>query len=224
MVATAVNLRDDFSESEKAEILEKWEKITFRVYGMFRRDARWAVGHYVRLAWRVVNESLSSKQVLEELSQIGKNFPVEEAVENLRNANCYTYWGEELRYFLHKYEQHLSKQEGQNFDNEQWHRIWEATSARSVEHIRPQNWWISRGKVSDEGMMHSLGNLILLPPGLNSKLQDKSPRKKADSYNKTGLLIARDVADSVVKSGWTLKKIRERESQLIEWALQEWAD
>ena len=224
MVATAVHLRQDFTEGDKAKILNRWEKVTFRIYGMFRKDARWAVGDYVRLAWRIVNEELSSTETLKGLSEIGSKFPVEEAIENLRNANCYTYWGEELRYFLHRYEEHLSKEAGQNFDNEQWHRIWATNSARSIEHIRPQSWWTSRGKESDEGRMHSLGNLVLLPPGLNSKLQDKPARKKVDAYTKTGLLIAQEVAGIVSTSGWKSRTMKEREAHLLEWAMQEWAD
>ena len=224
MVATAVHLRQDFTEDEKAKILNRWEKVTFRIYGMFRKDARSAVGDYVRLAWRIVNEPLSPCETLKGLSEIGGKFPVDEAVENLRNANCYTYWREELRYFLHRYEEHLSKKAGQNFDNEQWSRIWAATSAGSIEHIRPQSWWTSRGKESDEGRMHGLGNLLLLPPSLNSKLQDKPARKKVDDYTKTGLLIAQEVADIVSTSGWTLKTLKEREAHLLEWAMQEWAD
>ena len=224
MVATAVHLREDFTAHERSRILRRWEKVTFRIYGMYRKDARWAVGDYVRLAWSVVNEQLSSDAVLKGLSAIGSKFPVEDAIENLRETNCYTYWGEELRYFLHRYEEHLSKQAGQNFDNEQWRRIWAATSARSIEHIRPQSWWTSRGRESDEGRMHGLGNLLLLPPGLNSKLQDKPARKKVDAYTKTGLLIAQEVADTVSKSGWNFRTMKEREAHLLEWAMQEWAD
>ena len=224
MVATAVHLRQDFTDRERDRILHRWEKVTFRIYGMYRKDARWAVGDYVRLAWRIANEKLSSDETLKGLSAIGSNFPVEEAIENLRDANCYTYWGEELRYFLHRYEEHLSKKAGQNFDNEQWSRIWATTSARTIEHIRPQSWWTSRGRESDEGRMHGLGNLLLLPPGLNSKLQDMSERKKVDDYTKTGLLIAQEVADTVSTTGWNFKIMKEREAQLLEWAKQEWAD
>ena len=172
----------------------------------------------------LLTSPLSPCETLKGLSEIGGKFPVDEAVENLRNANCYTYWREELRYFLHRYEEHLSKKAGQNFDNEQWSRIWAATSAGSIEHIRPQSWWTSRGKESDEGRMHGLGNLLLLPPSLNSKLQDKPARKKVDDYTKTGLLIAQEVADIVSTSGWTLKTLKEREAHLLEWAMQEWAD
>lgn len=224
MVATAIHLRQDFTESERTSIISRWEKVTFRIYGMFGKDARWAVGDYVRLAWKIVNEQLSSDEILKRLAEIGRKFPVAEAVENLRNENCYTYWGEELRYLLYRYEEHLSEKAGQNFDNEQWHRIWASSSASSIEHIRPQSWWISRGKESDEGRMHGLGNLLLLPPGLNSKLQDKPERKKVDAYTRTGLLIAQEVAYIVSTSGWTLRTMKERETHLLEWAIQEWSD
>ena len=224
MVATAMHLRQDFTESEKTSIISRWEKVTFRIYGMFGKDARWAVGDYVRLAWKIVNEQLSSDEILKRLAEIGRKFPVAEAVENLRNENCYTYWGEELRYLLYRYEEHLSEKAGQNFDNEQWRRIWASSSASSIEHIRPQSWWTSRGKESDEGRMHGLGNLLLIPPGLNSKLQDKPTREKADAYTKTGLLIAQEVADIVSTSGWTLRTMKERETHLLEWAIQEWSD
>ena len=72
--------------------------------------------------------------------------------------------------------------------------------------------------------MHGLGNLLLLPPGLNSKLQDMPERKKVDDYTKTGLLIAQEVAGTVSTSGWTFKTMKERETHLLEWAMQEWAD
>ena len=72
--------------------------------------------------------------------------------------------------------------------------------------------------------MHGLGNLLILPPGLNSKLQDKPARKKAAEYTKTGLLIAQEVADVVSTSGWTFKTMKEREGRLLEWAIQEWSD
>ena len=36
MVATAVHLRQDFTDHERARILRRWEKVTFRIYGMYR--------------------------------------------------------------------------------------------------------------------------------------------------------------------------------------------
>ena len=224
LLATAIYLREDLTEYEKSRLLGRWERVTFRIYGMYRKDARWAVGDYVRLAWRIMNEELSVDRILEGLSKIGNTFPVKGAVDSLRNTDCYTYWGEELRYFLHRYEEHLSREAGQKFDNEQWERIWATTSAKSIEHVQPQSWWPSQHMESVEGSMHSLGNLLLLPPGLNSQLKDKPPQEKVEAYTKTGLLIAQEVTEVVSTSGWSLETIMHRETHLLDWAIREWAD
>lgn len=222
MVATAVYLRSDFTEDEKAKILRRWENVTFRIYGMFRRDARTAVGDYVRLAWSIVRSKPSAEEVLNRLSSIGANFPIAKAVESLRGTDCYTGWGEELRYFFRRYEEHLAQKARQNFNNEQWNHIWEASAADSIEHIRPQNYWASLGLESPYDEIHRLGNLLILPPKLNSKLKDKSPGEKADEYKKTGLLVVQEVVNQL--PAWGPKSIEERENALLQWALQEWAD
>lgn len=224
MVAASVYLRQDFAEDERDQILRRWEKVTFRIYGMFNKDARTAVGDYVRLAWCIWNESLSADEVLERLSRIGKSFPVDRAVEELEKADCYTDWTEELRYLLYKYEEHLTAKTGQNFSNKQWDRIWESSSTNSIEHIRPQSWWTKRSNDPDLTQMHRLGNLMMLPPGLNSKLQDKPPKRKARAYTKTGLLAAQEVSDLIQESGWSRKVMAEREDALLKWARKEWAD
>ena len=224
MVAASVYLRQDFSEDERDQILLRWEKVTFRIYGMFNKDARTAVGDYVRLAWCIWNESLSADEVLKRLSRIGKTFPVDRAVEELRKTDCYTDWTEELRYFLHKYEEHLAAKAGQNFSNKQWDRIWESSPTNSIEHIRPQSRWTKKSSDPDLTQMHRLGNLMMLPPGLNAKLQDKSPRKKTRAYTKTGLLATQEVSDFIEKSGWSFKVMAAREEALLKWARLEWTD
>jgi hypothetical protein len=214
LVATAVNLRQDIGDEEKAQILRRWENVTFRIYGMYGKDARTAVGDYVRLAWSIIREDLSPTDIMEELSMIGAEYPISSAVEERQEENCYTDWQEELRYFLCRYEEHLARQAGQNFNNEQWNRIWQANAADSIEHIVPQS----------EGLewVHWLGNLVVLPPKLNSRLGLKTPRQKADAYRNTGLLVVQEVVDRLPK--WGRKAILEREAALLEWAKQEWAD
>ena len=224
MVAASVHLRQDFTEDERAQILHRWERVTFRIYGMFNKDARTAVGDYVRLAWCIWNESLSADEVLKRLSGIGRSFPVDRAVEELWETDCYTDWKEELRYFLYKYEEHLAVKAGQNFSNEQWDRIWESSPTSSIEHIRPQSWWTKKSSDPDLTKMHGLGNLMMLPPGLNAKLQDKPPSKKIRSYTKTGLLAAQEVSDLISERGWSLKVIAARKDALLKWARLEWAD
>ena len=123
LVATAVNLRQDLTEDEKTDILRRWENVTFRIYGMLRKDARTAVGDYVRLAWRIIAQKLPAAAKLEKLSGIGAGFPITGAAKNLEKTNCYEGWQEELRYFFYRYEEHLARKAGQNFNNEQWNRI-----------------------------------------------------------------------------------------------------
>ena len=65
---------------------------------------------------------------------------------------------------------------------------------------------------------------MLLPPKLNSALQDKPAKGKATDYRKTGLLIAGEVADVIDTAGWKSKSIKEREERLLKWAAEEWAD
>lgn len=222
MVATAVYLRPDFTEEEKDKILRRWENVTFRIYGMFGKDARTARGDYVRLSWNIVKGKQSANQVLERLSSIGADFPIAAAVKNLRGTDCYTGWGEELRYFFHRYEEHLARKAGQNFDNEQWNRIWQSSAADSIEHIRPQSYWASLGLESDPNDVHRLGNLLILPPRLNSRLGAKAPKEKADEYRKTGLLLAQEVVDFLPE--WNIDFVEDREEYLLNWAQLEWAD
>ena len=222
LVATAVNLRQDLTDSEKTDILRRWENVTFRIYGMLGKDARTAVGDYVRLAWRITQQKLPAAAILERLSVIGAEFPIAEAVKNLEGTDCYQGWQEALRYFLYRYEEHLARKAGQNFNNEQWNRIWQSSAADSIEHIRARSWWESAGLEPNPDEVHRLGNLLILPPRLNSKLGAKAPHDKADDYRNTGLLVAQQVAERL--NDWSFEVTKERETILLEWALQEWAD
>jgi hypothetical protein len=217
LLATAICLRNDITIAQRKKLLDHWEKVTFRIYGMLGNDARVRVGDYVRLAWRVVNEKLSVEDIGLAIGEIGSEFPIERAVEALAKANCYEGWESELRYFMFRYEEHLCHKMGLNFKNEQWAKVWMVSPSDSIEHIWPK----SKAKVNSK---HRIGNLVLLSPNLNSKLQDISPKAKADAYRQTGLLIAGEVANTIEASGWNAKSIAAREKVLLEWASAEWAD
>jgi hypothetical protein len=216
LVATAIHLRSDLTDVHKTKILRRWENVAFRMFGMFGLDARYAVGDYVRLAWRIVNENLSPDGILTELADIGAEYSIAKAVDKLRRTDCYNGWQEELRYFMFRYEEYLTHQAGQHFNNEQWSRIWLSTASDSIEHILPQS--------SGNKKVDWLGNLVLLPPKLNSKLRALAPSKKAEEYRRTGLLIAGKAADQMDRSRWGPGQITIREDELLEWAMVEWAD
>ncbi len=217
LLATAIHLRDDIDQTQRDALLGRWEKVTFRIYGLLGNDARTRVGDYVRLAWRVINEDLSPAAIDAEIRDIGKDFTIEDAINGMRSSNCYEGWESELRYFMFRYEENLAVEKKLNFRNEQWEKIWMVSPSESIEHI-----W-ANSKAPDKHR-NRLGNLVLLPPKLNSTLQDDAPRDKAEAYRQTGLLIAREVANMIEKQGWNTRSIEEREDALLKWAATEWAD
>jgi hypothetical protein len=217
-LAVAIHLRDDLSKSEKEKLLSRWEKVTFRIYGMLGKDARTRVGDYVKLAWRVVNEKLAANGISKAIGDIGDGFPIDDAIEGLRNGNCYEGWQVELRYFMFKYEEFLSKKQGMNFKNDQWQKIWMASPSDSIEHIVPKS-------KAPEKQKHRLGNLVMLPPKLNSKLKDKPTKEKVGDYTRTGLLVAGRVSSIFAEgNGWKREQIDKWEEELVSWAAREWAD
>ena len=216
LLAVSVMLRD-FPEEEERRLLDQWEKTSFRIFGLCRKDARTGVGDFVRLASEIQNNlNLSSDDISEKIRQIGAGYTIDEVRDQLWNADCYNGWEAELRYVLCRYEEHLAKQRGQTFDNEQWNRIWQESAANSIEHILPQSRETQYG-----GQVHRLGNLLLLPPRLNSGLGGKDPQAKVDDYRRTGLLSAGDVAETICKHGWDEAQIEIREDEITTWIYDE---
>ena len=214
-LGVAIELGDTVNSTEKANLLKQWEKTTFRIYGLSRKDARVSVGDYVRLAWRIVKENPRSSEILSDIEIIGNRFPIEDAIGIIEDSgNCYDSWQEELRYFMYRYEEHLRSKENMHYENDEWIEIWSKTASNSIEHIYPQ----SKAK---ETRKHNLGNLLVIPPNLNSKLGNKPFQEKRKSYMDTGLAIAKEVGRNKT---WTYKKIKERQSKLLEFAKAEWGN
>lgn len=218
LLAVSIHLGDNFSSTERKKLLTRWEKVSFRIYGMCGWDARTRVGDYVRLAWNITQENVGAKAALDEIGVIGEDYPIDDAISSVEDTNCYEGWEDELRYFLFRYEEFLSKEKGLNFKNEQWERIWELSPIKSIEHIVPQS------KAPDK-IKHRLGNLMMLPPNLNSRLQDSPPTKKLGAYRDTGLITAQEVASdwSWTKSSRS-KSVGLREQKILQWAREEWDD
>jgi len=224
LVAVAVLLRD-FDAEEQRALLDAWEQVSFRIFGLCRKDARSKVGDYVRLAWEISANEADVGEIREELDRIGSDdeeHGIEWAVEHTRDHNCYEGWEEELRYLLFRYEQHLAGQKGTELTNEQWNRVWATSPAKSIEHVLPQSKGSDR-RDEDDVFVHRLGNLTMLPPGLNSQLRDRDPIEKVDEYRETGLLITSDVARRIEDAGgWGVEQVAEREDQILEWIRETW--
>ena len=104
LLATAIHLRKDIAPTLRKQLLSRWERVSFRIYGLLSNDARTGVGKYVRLAWQIVKKKLSADAIDQALVEIGEDFPIEDAVALLRNNDCYDDWEAELRYFMFRYE------------------------------------------------------------------------------------------------------------------------
>lgn len=204
-------------DRRRRELLAIWEKVSFRIYGLWYKDARTGVGDYVRLAWEVINEKMSAKEIRARILAIGSSYPIQGAIDALRKTNCYSGWTDSLRYLLFRYEEHLAKERRQKVDNVQWELVWSKNASLSIEHIWPQS-------AAPEDVKHTLGNLMLLPPGRNSQLGDQSPRSKATPYRETGFYHAAEVADMLDEARWSKKACEKRERKILEWVSQEWAD
>jgi hypothetical protein len=56
LLAVAIKSAKGVTESERDRLLEQWERITFRIFGLFDKDSRTKVGDYVRLAFKIVKQ------------------------------------------------------------------------------------------------------------------------------------------------------------------------
>jgi len=223
LLAVAIML-GGYSETETEELLKKWRKVTFRVYGLCKRDARTGVGDYVRLSWDITNRGLSALDLMSRLNAISEDteHSVDWATANLTNQNCYENWQDELRYLLYRYEEYLATGRGQLFDQETWNRIWAVSTSNSIEHVCPQSLGSDDPRDTNEIFVHRLGNLTILPPGLNSTLSSRSPNDKAKDYLSCGLFGAAEVAEIIQEQGWNVNQVIEREKRMLEWVTDEW--
>ena len=136
------------------------------------------VGDFVRLSREIYKKDLSPDDISKRIRKIGTGYTIDEAGDQLWNADCYTKWKDELRYLLYRYEEHLAEQRGASLPTPQWNQIWKDSAMNSIEHILPQSKG-SQHRSKTSIFVHRLGNLLLLPPAVNSELGSKDPEAKS---------------------------------------------
>ena len=238
-VATHLAYGDDtITREQMLSLLQVWEKVTFKVFGLWCRDARSAVGEYVNLARRVYHEGGADRTIEKEMQAIGdkERRGINDAAKEIEESNAYLNWSaEELRYFFCRYEEHLWRRSGSEMPEDIWERIWAKSAFDSIEHIQPQ----SDGKK----FTHWLGNLVLLELPRNQEFSDKPPKDKAAGYQdakekpvsgycESTLRQVQEVGRKISGSGdtggkrsrrgWSKRKVSERDKELVKWALEEW--
>lgn len=228
LLAVAIKLADNLKPYEIKELLDWWERVTFRIFGMYKRDSRTKVGDYTKLAYIIINKSMTKDDIIEELRAIGLDYPIDDAVKELKEADCYNGWENDLKYFLFRYEEYLAKKQGENISAEIWEKIWNASPSTTIEHIHPKGTltpaW--KDKISNrqdyvDKHVHRLGNLLILPPNINSKAGRKSFAEKKIIYKQNYLKMMDEV---LAKRDWRRQEIEQREKELIKFAIKMWGD
>lgn len=234
LLAVAIDLAPGLTDAEKAVALEQWERVTFRIFGLNRKDARTKVGDYTRLACRVFAGrdplgrrylTLSLSAVLTALRTIGKDYPADQAADRLRTENCYEGWETELRYFMYRYEQHLAAAKPNDVV---WNAIWRDTAYRTIEHVFPESpsgeWQPRYSAQAEEQLRSQIGNLVILPQSVNSAASNKPFAEKKTVYRNNGAAGLFQIAEVLSEEEWGKDQILARGERLIAWAKTRWAD
>lgn len=227
LLAIAILKSTILNKKQRENILGNWERITFKIFGLYQKDARTSVGEYVRTAYRIYKNQLTAKQINSDFNEISKAYPINQAIQEMKNSDRYNGWENDLRYFLYRYEESLCKKQGGDISNEMWEQIWGKSATTTIEHIHPQssskNWYgkLGRGRNQLERNVHRIGNLILLPPHINSQAGQKPFAKKKDIYQDNFLRMHGEV---IKCRDWNKERINKREKVLLDWAKETWHD
>jgi hypothetical protein len=232
LVAVAIKLTKLLDESDKRILMEQWEKVTFRIFGLYKKDSRTKTGEYTRLAQKImgindnkryIEQKGRLKELYSDLIKIGNEFPASGIKKHLSDENCYNGWEKEARYFFFKYELYLSKDKGYQFSDIIWENIWNRPISESVEHIYPQTESLEwKGKiVKKEYQLNRIGNLLIMPIRVNIRLQNCSFDIKKQEYADSPMQSVKEIA---LFTKWDDSTIEERTIKLLEWAEKEWDD
>lgn len=215
-VASAIILRA-FQPREEQLLLEKWERVTFRIFELGGADTRHKVGEYVRLGYDIYRGSIPPKEIQDRLDCISQNFSIKDVLKSKDWSDSYSNWSEQLRYLLYRYDEHLAKEAGEKINATVWNKIWQVEPSSSIEHIYPQS--------SGASYIHQLGNLTMLPPGINSSLNKRPAKEKSKTYLTCGLRATMEVGMAIdEKDAWSAAMIKKRTKKIEDFIRQEWAD
>ncbi len=237
ILAVALESADCLTVREREKALAQWECVTFRIFGLHNKDARTKVGDYIRLAAKIANKEDGASrysEIMGALRELGDDYPISDAVqEGLVNSDCYDR-PDLCRYVLWRYEEHLARRAGRGATvDEQIRRdVWQLRAVDSIEHIFPQipergGAWDGKmqrgdGKVKKHWRhVGRIGNLILLPISLNWEAKRTCFEDKKAVYERHNLRMVREILE---ENQWTLAEIEDRESKIVDWAIEEWAD
>ncbi|MGH9342963.1 MAG: HNH endonuclease family protein, partial [Terriglobia bacterium] len=238
ILAVALMLAEGVDDAERKRLLDQWERVTFRIFGLAQKDSRTKVGDYIRFAYNIATNQIDTRtynQILRLLAKLGSDYPAGlwANTEVLQFRNWYDS-PEDCRHLLWNYEEHLATLHGggATVDEQERSKIWKMSAWDSIEHIFPQNpagqqGWTGKMRGRDgfdqplERNVGRIGNLLLLPERLNGEARNFPFATKRNTYGKHHLRMVEEVCR---EPDWTLVQIEERERRIADWAKDRWAD
>ena len=111
LLAVAILSAQGVTEDERSKLLDQWERTTFRIFGLFNKDARTKVGDYVKIGYRIVTNHIEARtynQIMGELHALGSEYPVDSAVTDGLVGKDFYESPDACRYLLWNFEEHLA--------------------------------------------------------------------------------------------------------------------
>jgi hypothetical protein len=227
LLAVAIELATHLKDDERKKLIDQLERVTFRIYGLFGKDARYQVGKYVGLAVDIHRGTFKTyEEIMKKLHELGKDYPIDAAVKN-GLANKRQEDPEMCRYVLWEYEIYLARKLSGGVPDEDVRRqIFHSTAEQSIEHIFPRNvnaqGWVNKIPQNPSEHVDRIGNLLLLPVSLNKEAGDEPFDKKKEVYGKSNVRMARE--EVCKENDWGLEQIEQREQRIMDFAKLRWAD
>lgn len=227
----------EYKDDEKKDLLREWEKTTFRLFCLHRKDARSFLGEYLNCAIRVIDGTAGAKELCNDIQVIGSKFSFVDGINYVKGSDWYGSYNKDIIYVLQRWEEELTKKP---LSATVWDKIWEEDPSKTIEHIFPKNYpssksgreefhinWEHGGKQWNQEKLdkfvNRIGNMTLLPAGMNSQLGQKSYLEKVKKYDETGFKIHPTKDSAYLKKGyWTENSIKEREEDIVEFIKKTW--
>ncbi|MEM6431932.1 MAG: HNH endonuclease family protein, partial [Deinococcota bacterium] len=224
LLAVAILLAND-SENDMNAQFTAWERVTFRIFGLARRDARTKVGEYTRLAHTLLQQDGPKGQdAVSAITSLGTDYSTNKITPTLRHVDAVHGWEDELRYFFYHYDQHLARLQGETVSNDLWASICQKPSSQVIELIYPEDGAETWPKLSEarQESRYYLGNVLITAPRVNLLTGQKDFDGKREVYSQFAEVHAqKDVSH---ETSWGYNQIVSREKQLLDWAKHHWAE
>jgi hypothetical protein len=221
LLAAAILLADTDVDTR----LAAWEQVTFRIFGLARRDARTKVGEYTRLAHALLQtDAPTGQNATNAITALGSDYKPTSVISTLRHSDAVHGWEDELRYFFYHYDQHLAQLQGKPVNDDLWATICQKPSSQVIELIYPDGEaeaWPKLSKARQESRYY-LGNILIAAPRVNLLTSHKDFAGKRDVYSQ--FAEVRASVELSQEESWGYNQIVSREKQLLNWAKQYWAE